>query len=284
MRLTAGTRLGPYEIESLIGAGGMGEVYRARDTNLQRHVAIKLLPEAFAHDSDRVARLEREARMLGLLNHPNIAVIHGLENASGVYALVMEHVEGPTLADRIAQGAMSMDEAWPIAKQIADALDAAHEQGVVHRDLKPANVKLRPDGVVKLLDFGLAKQSSPGEERQISQSSPTITTPALTQAGVILGTAAYMSPEQARGRPSDRRTDIWAFGVVLYEMLTARRPFQGDDVTDTIAAVVKEQPDLTLVPIQVQRRLRSCLEKDPESACRRLATCTCSWTMRRRQR
>ncbi len=269
MRLSVGTRVGLYEIQSLIGAGGMGEVYRARDTALQRDVAIKLLPEAFAHDSEHLARLGREARMLASLNHPNIAIIHGFEDAGGTYAIVMEHVEGTTLADRIAQGPMSIDEVWPIAEQIADALEVAHTQAIVHRDLKPANIKLRPDGVVKVLDFGLAKltqDSVPGPPSSLPDltKSPTITTPALTQAGVILGTAAYMAPEQARGKPTDQRADIWAFGVVLYEMLTGRRLFSGEDVTETIAAVVKEQPDLTQVPIQVRRLLGSCLQKDPK--------------------
>ena len=221
MRLSAGTRLGPYEILSALGAGGMGEVYRARDTKLDRAVAIKILPEAFAADTERVARFQREARTLASLNHPNIAHVHGLEESSGVRALVMELVEGEDLAERIARGAIPVDEALPIAKQIADALEAAHEQGIIHRDLKPANIKVRPDGTVKVLDFGLAKAMEPtGDASPSVSQSPTITTPAMTEAGMILGTAAYMSPEQARGKPVDKRADIWAFGCVLYEMLT----------------------------------------------------------------
>ena len=229
MPLSAGTRLGPYEILSALGAGGMGEVYRARDTKLDRAVAIKILPEAFAADTERIARFQREAKTLASLNHPNIAHIHGLEESNGVRALVMELVEGEDLAQRIARGAIPVAEALPIAKQMADALEAAHEQGIIHRDLKPANIKVRPDGTVKVLDFGLAKAMEPhrrGASPSVSQS-PTITTPAMTQAGMILGTAAYMSPEQARGKPVDKRADIWAFGCVLYEMLTGQRAFDG---------------------------------------------------------
>ncbi len=236
MSLTPGTRLGPYAITAQIGVGGMGEVYRATDTTLNRQVAVKVLPESLASDAERIARFEREAKTLASLNHPNIAAIYGLEEADQTKALVMELVEGPTLADRIAQGAIPVDEALPIAKQIAEALEAAHEQGIIHRDLKPANVKLRPDGVVKVLDFGLAKALEPtGAMSPGLSQAPTITTPAMTQAGMILGTAAYMSPEQARGKPVDKRTDIWAFGCVLYEMLTGRRVFTGEDVTDTIS-------------------------------------------------
>ena len=228
MPLSAGTRLGPYEILSALGAGGMGEVYRARDTKLNRAVAIKILPEAFAADPERIARFQREAKILASLNHPNIAHIHGLEESNGVRALVMELVEGEDLAQRIARGAIPVDEALPIAKQIADALEAAHEQGIIHRDLKPANIKVRPDGTVKVLDFGLAKAMEPtGVAAPSVSQSPTITTPAMTQAGMILGTAAYMSPEQARGKPVDKRADIWAFGCVLYEMLTGQRAFDG---------------------------------------------------------
>ena len=269
MALTPGTRLGSYEITGLIGAGGMGEVYRAADTNLKRQVAIKVLPQAVAQDADRLARFQREAEVLAALNHPNIAAIYGLDRAEGQTALVMELVEGPTLGDRIAQGAIPLDEALPIARQIAVALEAAHEQGIVHRDLKPANIKVRPDGTVKVLDFGLAKamepervSSSPG----VSQS-PTITTPAMTQIGLILGTAAYMSPEQARGKAVDKRTDIWAFGCVLYEMLTGRRVFEGDDVTDVLVSVLSKYPDWTALPAAtppaVRRLLRRSLERDP---------------------
>src|SRR5258706_5851392 len=243
MHLSAGTRLGPYEILSALGAGGMGEVYRARDTKLDRAVAIKILPEAFAADTERIARFQREAKTLASLNHLNIAHIHGLEESSGVRALVMELVEGEDLAQRIARGAIPVAEALPIAKQMADALEAAHEQGIIHRDLKPANIKVRPDGTVKVLDFGLAKAMEPPASSPNVSQSPTITTPAMTQAGMILGTAAYMSPEQAKGRAADKRSDVWAFGCVLYEMLTGRRAFEGDDVSDTLAAGPPREPD-----------------------------------------
>src|SRR5262245_27196937 len=227
MPLASGTRLGPYEVHTLLGVGGMGEVYKATDTNLKRAVAVKVLPEAVAADSERLARFPREAEVLATLNHPNIAAIYGLERVGITAAIAMELVDGPTLADRIAQGPIAPDDALPIAKQIADALEAAHEQGIIHRDLKPANIKVRPDGVVKVLDFGLAKAAGPAAAMSISSSmSPTITTPAMTQAGLILGTAAYMSPEQARGKPVDKRSDIWAFGCVLFEMLTGRRAFE----------------------------------------------------------
>jgi eukaryotic-like serine/threonine-protein kinase len=269
MSLSAGTRIGPYEILAPLGSGGMGEVYRATDTHLGRHVAIKVLPDAFARDADRVARLEREARTLATLNHPNIAAIYGLEKSEGVDALVMELVDGPTLADRVARAALPLDESLAVATQIADALEAAHEQGIIHRDLKPANIKLRPDGVVKVLDFGLAKlvEPGPGPGRSELTASPTITSPALmTGAGMILGTAAYMSPEQAKGRPADRRSDLWAFGCVLYEMLTARRAFPGADVSDTLATVLKREPDWTALPAgtptAIRRLLRRCLEKE----------------------
>src|ERR1700688_46760 len=210
----------------------MGQVYRARDTKLDRDVAIKILPEAFAHDADRLARFTREAKTLASLNHPHIAAIYGLEESAGITALVMELVEGEDLSQRIARGAIPLDEALPIAKQIADALEAAHEQGIIHRDLKPANIKVRGDGTVKVLDFGLAKATEPaaGSSPNVSMS-PTITTPAMTQAGMILGTAAYMAPEQARGKNVDRRVDIWAFGAVLFEMLTGSKPFPGEDIS-----------------------------------------------------
>jgi serine/threonine-protein kinase len=206
-----GTRLGPYEIVGLLGVGGMGEVYRATDTNLKRDVAVKVLPASVASDPERLARFQREAEVLAALNHPNIAHIHGLEKSQGTVALVMELVEGPTLADRIAQGPLPLDEALPIGKQTAEALEAAHEKGIIHRDLKPANIKVRDDGTVKVLDFGLAKATeSSGAPPNLSMS-PTITMPAMTQAGIILGTAAYMSPEQAAGKPVDKRTDLWSF-------------------------------------------------------------------------
>jgi hypothetical protein len=265
--LSPGTRLGPYEISAQIGVGGMGEVYRATDTNLARQVAIKVLPDGVSSDAERLARFDREAKTLASLNHPHIAAIYGLERSAGTTALVMELVEGPTLADRIAQGAISLDEALPIAKQIAEALEAAHEQGIIHRDLKPVNIKLRPDGTVKVLDFGLAKALEPAGLLSSSQSmSPTITTPAMTQMGMILGTAAYMAPEQAKGKPADKRSDVWAFGCVLYEMLTRRRAFDGEEVTDTLAAVLRADVDWTKLPRLHPRLvevLKRCLRKDP---------------------
>ncbi len=269
--LHPGTRLGPYEIADQIGKGGMGEVYRAFDTNLGRQVAIKILPDPFAHDPERLARFAREAKTLASLNHPNIAQIYGLEKRDGTTALVIELVDGPTLADRIAQGSLPVDEVLPIAKQMAEALEAAHEQGIIHRDLKPANIKLRPNGTVKVLDFGLAKAIDARPEGRaydppgLSQS-PTITTPAMTQLGVILGTAAYMSPEQAKGRAADKRSDMWAFGCVVYEMLTGKRAFDGEDVSDTLAAVLRGAPEWTALPAgtpaPLRTLLRRCLEKD----------------------
>ncbi|HET9261725.1 MAG TPA: protein kinase [Vicinamibacterales bacterium] len=273
MALSSGTRLGPYEILSALGAGGMGEVYRARDTKLDRDVAIKVLPAACVFDPERVARFRREARMIAALNHPNIAAIHGVDESDGMAALVLELVEGPTLADRIAQGPVPLDEALPIAKQITEALEAAHEHGIVHRDLKPANIKVRPDGTVKVLDFGLAKALEPvGQAGPNLPESPTITAQAMTRAGVILGSAAYMSPEHARGKPVDKRTDLWAFGCVLYEMLTASPTFGGDDVSETVARVLTTEPDWSalpaLTPAPIRRLLTRCLEKDRK---RRLA-------------
>ncbi len=299
MALTPGTRLGPYEVLGPLGAGGMGEVYRARDTTLGRDVAVKVLPEHLAHDPERLARFEREAKTLALLNHPHIAQIHGFEHAvpsttagqpgSGpaVRALVMELVEGPTLADRIArlrapgasarQAGIPLDEAWPIARQIAEALEAAHDQGIVHRDLKPANIKVRPDGMVKVLDFGLAKATTSDSSLLASDSlanSPTVASPvhlhgygaAGTEAGMILGTAAYMSPEQAKGKPVDRRADIWAFGCVLFEMLTGRRAYEGEDVSDTLAAVLRGEPRWDALPPETSARVRTllhrCIERD----------------------
>ena len=244
----------------------MGEVYRARDTKLNRHVAIKVLLPAVANDPDRLARFSREAQLLASLNHPHIAQIHGLEDAGGLHALVMELVEGPTLADRIARGAIPIDEALPMAKQIAEALEAAHEQGIIHRDLKPANIKVREDGTVKVLDFGLAKALDPtsgAAEDAMTSPGPGVR---ATEAGVILGTAAYMSPEQARGRPVDKRTDIWAFGCVLYEMLTGRPVFAGETMSDLLAAVLTTDPDWTTLPEEtpapIRKLLRRCLEKD----------------------
>jgi serine/threonine protein kinase len=268
LALAPGSRLGAYEVVSLLGAGGMGEVYRARDTKLNRDVALKILPEAFTPDSDRIARFRREAQVLASLNHPNIAAIYGFEDSGSAHALVLELVEGPTLADRIAKGAIPLDEALPIAKQIAEALEAAHEQGIIHRDLKPANIKLREDGTVKVLDFGLAKAMEPASAISPGlTASPTITTPAMmTGVGMILGTAAYMSPEQAKGRPADKRSDVWAFGCVLFEMLTGKRAFEGEDVSDTLASVLKSDPDWSQFPAGIAGSIRpileGCLHKD----------------------
>ncbi|MEQ1760599.1 MAG: protein kinase [Vicinamibacterales bacterium] len=268
MALTPGTRLGPYEVVAQIGVGGMGEVYRATDTKLKRQVAIKVLPQSLATDAERLARFQREAEVLASLNHPNIAHIYGLEDADGTKALVMELVEGPTLDDRIAQGAIPVDEALPIAKQIAEALEAAHEQGIIHRDLKPANIKVRADGTVKVLDFGLAKaMEPPGTMSPSVSQAPTITTPAMmTGVGMILGTAAYMSPEQARGRAVDKRADIWAFGAVLFEMLTGQRAFGGDDVSEVLSRVLQREPEWTTLPSGLSPTLivylKRCLHRD----------------------
>jgi serine/threonine-protein kinase len=267
MSITAGTRFGSYEVGDVIGAGGMGEVYRATDTKLKRDVAIKVLPEAVATDPDRLARFRREAEVLAALNHPNIAQIYGLEEFDDITALVMELVDGPTLADRIAQGPLSANDAMAIGFQIIDALEAAHERQIVHRDLKPANVKVRPDGTVKVLDFGIAKAI---ETRSPSSGphAPSLTTPAMTQAGILLGTAAYMAPEQARGKPVDRRADIWSFGCVLYEMLTGQPAFGGEDVPITLARVLAHDWDKASLPGVVTPAVRHtialCLEKDPK--------------------
>jgi serine/threonine protein kinase len=264
MSLGPGSRLGPYDVLSVIGAGGMGEVWRAHDRKLGRDVALKILPDAFAHDLDRLARFEREARVLASLNHPHIAAIYGLEEADGVRALVLELVDGLTLANRIVRGSIPLDEALPIARQIAQALEAAHGQGIIHRDLKPANIKLRPDGTVKVLDFGLAKAFDPTSPSSDVSDSPTLTTPAFTAAGVVLGTAAYMAPEQALGKTVDKRADIWAFGVVLFEMLAGKRPFAGQSPTEVLASVVKDEPKWDECPASVRRLLRRCLQKDPK--------------------
>jgi serine/threonine-protein kinase len=268
MPLSNGTRLGGYEILSALGAGGMGEVYRARDTRLDRHVAIKILPQAFFADAERVARFQREAKVLASLNHPHIAAIYGLhDEADGVRALIMELVEGEDLARRLTRGAIPLDEALPIANQIAEALEAAHGQGIIHRDLKPANIKVRPDGTVKVLDFGLAKAVVSDAEMPDLADSPTVTAVA-TRAGIILGTAPYMSPEQAKGRRVDRRTDLWAFGAVLYELLTGTRAFQGESVTETLAHVLTHTPNWALLPANtpapIRTLLRRCLEKNPK--------------------
>ena len=266
-----GRTLGPYQILAELGRGGMGEVYRAKDTKLNRDVAIKVLPEVFTGDADRLARFKREAQVLASLNHPNIAAIYGIEDSGATHALVMELVEGEDLSAIITRGAMSLADALPIARQIADALEAAHEQGIVHRDLKPQNIKVRADGTVKVLDFGLAKamdrtlDAGPGTQNDIA-NSPTLTVRG-TQMGMIIGTAAYMAPEQARGRAVDRRADIWAFGVVLFEMLTGRRCFEGDDISITLASVLKDEVKFDALPadlpMPLRRLLRRCLEKDP---------------------
>jgi Tol biopolymer transport system component len=272
MPITAGTRLGSYEILGSLGAGGMGEVYRARDTHLKRDVAIKVLPDLFVADPDRAARFAREAQALAALNHPNIAAIYGLEQSDGTMsasrtALVMELVDGADLSALIARGPIPIDEALPIARQLADALETAHERGIIHRDLKPGNVKVRADGTVKVLDFGLAKalDSQPGSDNMLA--SPTMTARA-TQAGVVMGTAAYMAPEQAKGKPVDRRADVWAFGCVLFEMLSGTRPFDGDDISSVVASVLRDEPKWSALPADLppslSRLLRRSLEKDPK--------------------
>jgi len=265
MPLVSGTKLGPYEIVQPLGAGGMGEVYRGRDTRLERDVAVKVLSEAFAHDAERMVRFEREAKVLASLNHVNIASIYGVEESNGTRALVMELVEGSTLAERIKGEGIQLQEALPIAKQICEGLEYAHERGVIHRDLKPANIKIAGDGAVKLLDFGLAKALESDATAGDVSSSPTISRLA-TQAGIILGTAAYMSPEQAKGKLVDRRSDIWAFGCVLYEILTGKQAFGGETVTDVLAAVVRAEPEWSELPAstpdRIRELLRRCLKKD----------------------
>ncbi len=266
MTLSAGDRLATFEIVAALGAGGMGEVYRARDLRLGRDVAIKVLPAAFVTDPERLGRFQREAQLLAALNHPHIASIFGLEESGETTFLAMELVEGESLADRVQAGALGLDESLSIARQIGQALAAAHDKGIIHRDLKPANVMLTSDGRVKVLDFGLAKMLETPAGAISATLSPTLSVQA-TMAGTILGTAAYMSPEQARGRAVDKRTDIWAFGCVLYEMLTGRRAFEGDDITDTIAAVVRGEPNWGAIPPETPARVvdvaRRCLVKDP---------------------
>jgi eukaryotic-like serine/threonine-protein kinase len=260
MPLVPGTKLGPYEVVGPLGAGGMGEVYRASDTKLRREVALKVLPELFANDAHRMVRFEREAQVLASLNHPHIAHIHGMEESNDIRALVMELVEGQTLAERIAKGSVPLEEAVPLAKQIAEGLEYAHDRGIIHRDLKPANIKLTSDGQVKILDFGLAKALE-GEASEVNIStSPTIST-AVTRAGVLLGTAAYMPPEQAKGKAVDRRADIWAFGCVLFEMLAGKAAFDGETITDTLAAVVRAEPEWTQLPKETPRQIRELLER-----------------------
>jgi serine/threonine-protein kinase len=295
LALTPGTRLGVYQITVQIGEGGMGQVYRATDTKLNRDVALKVLPEAFASDTDRLARFVREAQTLASLNHPNIAAIYGLERQDGQVGqegrerqegavgpfLVMELVEGEDLSQRIARGPIPLDEALPIATQIAEALEGAHEQGIIHRDLKPANIKVRADGTVKVLDFGLAKAleaggagQAGGAGRESVSMSPTLSMHA-TMAGVILGTAAYMAPEQAKGKAVDRRADVWAFGAVLYEMLTGKKAFAGDDISETLVSVLRDDPDWAAlsadVPAPMRQVLRVCLQKDPKRRVRDLS-------------
>ena len=285
MVIGPGSRIGAYEVTSLLGEGGMGKVWRAHHSALKRDDALKVLPDDVASEPDRLARFQREAQVLASLNHPNIARVYGFEQADGVNALIMELVEGTTLADRLRPGPLPLDDALPIARQIAEALVAAHEQGIVHRDLKPANIKLRPDGTVKVLDFGLAKLAGPDDSgptaaaRGHLSNSPTLTSPAvMTRVGLILGTAAYMSPEQARGRPVDKRADVWAFGCVLFEMLSGRRTFDGDDVTETLASVVKSEPAWSALPPTtppaIRRLLERCLRKDPARRLRDIADAT----------
>ena len=275
MALASGTRVGIYEVTAKIGEGGMGEVYQARDTTLDRDVALKVLPEAFTADPERLARFQREAKVLASLNHSNIGAIYGLEAAGDTQALVLELIEGPTLADRIAEGPISVDEALTIANQIAEALEAAHEQGIVHRDLKPANVKVKADGTVKVLDFGLAKAVSSDASGASATASATMSITGATQMGMVIGTAAYMAPEQARGNQVDQRADVWAFGVVLYEMLTGRKAFPGDDVSDTLATVLKSDPEWDVVskavPDHVHQVLRASLEKDQKQRLHHMA-------------
>jgi len=262
LSITIGTPLGSYEITALLGRGGMGEVYRARDTKLKREVAIKVLPDEFSRDADRVSRFQREAEVLASLNHPNIAAIYDLEEANGSQFLVLELVDGETLDDRLKRGAIAVKEALEIARNICEALEAAHEKGIVHRDLKPANVKITPDGKVKVLDFGLAKALDGTPARATLSNSPTlVNTLAGSNAGVIIGTAAYMSPEQARGFAADQRSDVFSFGCVLYEMLTGRQAFQGDTVSDILAAVLAREPDFALLPVNLNPKNQELIRR-----------------------
>src|SRR3984893_5916885 len=260
MTIAVGTRLGPYEVVAQIGAGGMGEVYRAHDTKLARDVAIKVLPANFVNDAERLSRFQREARMLAALNHTNIATIHGLEQSGGVTCLVMELVSGETLAERVKAGPLGIEEALKIAVQIAEALEGAHEKSIIHRDLKPANVKVTQEGKVKVLDFGLAKAFAGDATNEDISNSPTLSMGATMQ-GVILGTAAYMSPEQARGKACDKRTDIWAFGCVLYELLTGKQAFHGEDITEILAAVVRAEPEWQALPANISPSIRVLLQR-----------------------
>jgi len=266
-RLAAGAKLGQFEIVSLLGVGGMGEVYRARDTALGRDVAIKILSGQFTSDPEHLSRFEREARLLAALNHSHIGAIYTIEETDGLSALVLELVEGQTLTERLRQGPLPLVEALDVAHQISEGLEYAHEHGIVHRDLKPANVKITPDGIVKVLDFGLAKISAQEWVRPGAADLPTISAP--TRVGVIIGTIAYMSPEQVRAKPVDRRADIWAFGCVLYEMLAGCRPFPGETASEIIAAILEREPEWGKLPAAtpplVQRLLSRCLEKDPKA-------------------
>src|SRR3989441_6929255 len=265
MAITIGTHLGSVQITALLGRGGMGEVYRARDTKLKRDVAIKILPEEFSRDPDRVGRFQREAEVLALLNHPHIAAIYSLEEANGSRFLVLELVEGQTLADRLKRGPLPMDEALTVAKHICEAIEAAHEKGIIHRDLKPANIKITSDGIVKVLDFGLAKVREAEAHASDLSNSPTLMT-ARSTPGIILGTAAYMSPEQAKGQEANRTSDVWAFGCVLYEMLTGRAPFEGDTMSELFGGILKAEPDCSRLPAEtpehIRRLLRRCLQQD----------------------
>src|SRR5499426_139686 len=266
MSIKPGMRIGPYDVTAPLGEGGMGVVFRALDTKLHREVALKLLPDHFANDADRLTRFQREAQVLAALNHPNIAQIYGLEQSGASSCIVMELVEGETLAERLKRGPLSIDDTIQIAKQIAEALEAAHERGIVHRDLKPANIKLAPDGKVKVLDFGLAKALNDDDVDSGLSHSPTKVSGSM--AGVVMGTAAYMSPEQARGKPIDARTDIWAFGCVTYEMLTARQAFAGETATDIIAKILEGQPQWDRLPaetpVPIRLLLEAALNKDPK--------------------
>src|SRR6187399_496070 len=279
MNLSPGTRLGSYEIVATVGAGGMGEVYRARDTKLGREVAIKVVLESVVADAERAARFRREAQVLAALNHPNIATLFGMEEADGRHFLAMEFVDGEDVSQRIARGAIPPAEALPLARQIADALTAAHDAGIIHRDLKPANIKVRNDGTVKVLDFGLAKamdsnvgNSAAEATPYLPSDSPTMMSPAMTSMGMILGTAGYMSPEQAKGKPVDKRADIWAFGVVLYEMLTGKALFSGETVTEVLARAIETEPDWSTLPPEtppgVRALLARCLQRDPKQRLR----------------
>ncbi len=263
-RLCPGSSLGPYEIQSVVGTGGCGEVYKARDTRLDRSVAIKIISDRFDRDPERVARFSREAHFLAALNHPHIAAVYAFEEVNGSRLLVMEFVEGQTLAARLRSGPFALDEALAVASQVADALHAAHEKGIIHRDLKPSNIAFTGGGQVKVLDFGLAKALDPIDAGAIHAPALSLTS---IHAGRIMGTASYMAPEQAKGRPADKSSDVWAFGCVLYEMLAGTRAFEGEDISDTLAAVLRDEPDWRALPdrlpLSIRQLLRQCLDKEP---------------------